>query len=77
MSHVISAANNATMINMAAIPPTFQGSATRIADKNNIRGTIPANERRALTKSVESVRNRRCRATTATINSTNSLSRSN
>jgi hypothetical protein len=34
MSQVINAANATTMINMAATPPTFQDSATRIAAKN-------------------------------------------
>ncbi len=44
MNHVMAIATRATMSTRAANPPTFHGSATRIADKNNIRGTIPANK---------------------------------
>jgi hypothetical protein len=38
-----------------------QGSATRIADKNNIRGTIPANEPETRLKGKTPVRNRNAR----------------
>ncbi len=76
MNHTIVAATAMAMITKAANPPKPHGSATRIADKNSIRGTIPANERRTPNRGVESVRNCRCKATTAAINSMNSLSHS-